>query len=426
MSGSGSLSPTGQFSVFKSSLERSRLVVKMAQAKRMEADLAALNEKYDGKKAAGIEDQINGIANRKFDVSNYLTNVETGLKRVDDIRTQLLMAKDAISKGSNDAFNLAINTVNLWVGRQADDPDSLIANNNNGRGAWRQDITVVDDGSASVEMAHQFMGTDYTILLNDGSVLRPNKDGTQLTGIGNGGVPFANLAMTRGANLTDANGNSFSGFVKVSASDGSATLVDAGGTALLDGDGNPIQGTLATTGGVTTLTDSNGKAYTLAYSDQVVVTQNDGGTTTNYTGTLKQGGLGLMHAWTYGNFKNDADPDAAATARQAASMDIDTAIRKLAQIERTLNIYQAGLSGISNDLDGKSSALADEYKKVSDEELTAKQAERRAIETRFQVATNAMSLSNETTATFVYQMFVNSPTYEKKSLTDVLLGSAGY
>lgn len=419
-----------QYSVFKSSLERSTLIFKMAQAQRMEKELAALNQKYDGKKATRIEDEINKIANQKYDVSKYLSSVETGIKRIDDIRNQLLMAKDALSKGSNEAFDLAVSTINTWVGRQRDNADSVIANNGNGRGGWAKDVNLVEAAGQSVELTHQFMGSDYVIVQNDGSVLRPDKTGVKLTGVPGGDVEYKNLSMSRGASLTDSNGVATQGFLKVSAADGSATLVDGSGNPLTDGSGNALQGTLKTTSGVTTLTTGTGDVYTLAYSDQVTVsaTTTDGNgvtSTATYSGTLKEGGIGLLPSWTYGKFKDDSDPDAAASARKAAEIDIDGAIRNLAKIERTLNQYDAGLLGISNGLDGKSSGLADEYKKVSTEELNAKQAERRAIEQRFKIATNAMALSNETTATLVYQMFIKKPNYEKQSLGDVLLGAVG-
>lgn len=419
-----------QYSVFKSSLERSTLTFKMAQAQRMEKDLAALNAKYDGKKAGRIEDEINKIGDQKYDVTNYLSSVESGIKRLDDIRNQLLMAKNALTLGSNEAFDLAVNTINTWIGRQIDNPTSVIANNGNGQGGWAKDVKVVEAAGQSVELTHQFMGSDFVIVQGDGSVLRPSKDGTKLTGIPGGDVLYKNLSMTRGASLTDSNGVATQGFLKVSAADGTATLTDAGGTALTDGSGNPLQGTVKTTSGVTTLTTGTGNVYTLAYSDQVTVTATtiDAGgnpSTASFSGTLKEGGIGLLPSWSYGKFKDVDNPDAAASARKAAEIDIDAAIRNLAKIERTLNQYQAGLSGITKGLDGKASALSDEYKKVSTEELDAKQAERRAIEQRFKIATNAMALSNETTATLVYQMFIKKPTYEKQSLTDALLGAVG-
>ncbi|MGE5475868.1 MAG: hypothetical protein ACM3Q1_04380 [Bacteroidales bacterium] len=419
-----------QYSVFKSSLERSTLTFKMAQAQRMEKELAALNQKYDGKKAARIEDQINKIGDQKFDITNYLSSVETGIKRIDDIRNQLLMAKDALSKRSNEAFDLAVSTINTWVGRQIDNPTSVIANNGNGQGGWAKDVKVVEAVGQSVELTHQFMGSDYVIVQNDGSVLRPDKTGAKLTGVPGGDVLYKNLSMSRGASLTDSSGVATQGFLKVSAADGSATLVDGSGNPLTDGSGNALQGTLKTASGVTTLTTGTGGVYTLAYSNQVTVsaTTTDGNgvtSTATYSGTLKEGGIGLLPSWTYGKFKDDADPDAAASARKAAEIDIDTAIRSLAKIERTLNQYDAGLLGITNGLDGRASSLADEYKKVSTEELDAKQAERRAIEQRFKIATNAMALSNETTATLVYQMFIKKPNYEKQSLGDVLLGAVG-
>ncbi|MGE5514863.1 MAG: hypothetical protein ACM31D_03485 [Bacteroidota bacterium] len=400
MSSGSILSSVYSSSLFQSTLERTQLIVKQSMAKRMEADVAALNDKYDGKKAAALEDQINGIADQKFDVSNYLTNVQTGLKRMDALRTELLSAKDAIAKGSVDAFNLHINTINTWIGKQSDDPDSLIANNTDGKGNWRKDVAVVSGGGQSVNLEHQFMGTDYAIVLDDGNVLRPNAKTSLLSANGTGAT------LSHLATLTAGDGSTISG-----------TIVTANGqTTITDGSGNTYTGTDKQ------VTDSLGNTYSVATSDKVTVNYADG---SSQTGTLKRGGLGVLHGWAYGDF-NSSDPTAKAAAQQAANADIDAAMRKLAQMERTLNLDEAGLSGITQSLDGKSSALADEYKKVSEEELTAKQAERRAIETRFNISTNAMALSNQTTSTMIYQMFNNPWSTDKKSLSDVLLGAAGY
>lgn len=434
MAGSDWFTNADNYTIFKASLDNSANMFKLAMAKRMQTELAALNDKYDGQKAAGLEDQINSIAEQKYDVSDYLSNVETGLKRIDDVRTELLMAKDAIGRGSNSAFDLAINSINLWIGRQSDNPNSLIANNGNGRGNWSESVSIVSGAGMSVTLSHEFMGSDFAILLPDGRSLRPNKDGDALGSNGIADIPMSDLTMSRGALLTDASGNVTQGTFKVTESTDADGKVTKTGT-MTDADGNTITGTVATVAGKTVLTDADGKTYTQSYSDQVTVTavtrdadgnvvvDGDGNpVTTSYSGTLKTGGLGVLNSSAYGSFKDEDNPDAA-TARQAASADIDTAIRRLAQMERDLNSYQAGLSGIVNGLDGKASTLADEYNKVANEELDAKQAEQRAIETRYQVATNAMVLSNETTSTMVYQMFYNQPSTEQPSLTDVLLSA---
>lgn len=372
-----------QYSIFQSTLERSQLIVKQAQATRMEADLAALDEKYDGKKAAGIEDEINKIYDQKTDISNYLSNVELGLKRMNDVRTQLLMAKDAITTGSGPAFDLAVNSINQWIGRQSSDPDSLIANNGSNSGSWSKDVTVLSGAGITVSVSHQFMGSDYAVVFEDGSVSRPEKGGATFSGGLLSGVKLADVTLS-------------------AADDGTYSLV------------NPNTGETETV-------------------------------------EIRRGGLGVLNAWGYGNLKkpddgfdpsvpltiDPGDPDPAATTaaynenmtryqnRTRAQADINTAFKKLAQMERDLNSYEAGLSGIVNGLGDKTEQLTDEYTKVSEEELNAKQAERRAIESRFKIATNALALTNETTATFIYQMFMASPTYEKKDLTSVLLGAVG-
>lgn len=372
-----------QYSIFQSTLERSQLIVKQAQAKRMEADVAALNEKYDGKEAAGIEDEINKIYDQKTGISNYLSNVELGLQRMDDVRTQLLMAKDAIATGSGPAFDLAVNSINQWIGRQSSDPDSLIANNGNNSGSWSKDVTVLSGAGMTVSVSHQFMGSDYALVFEDGSVSRPEKGVAAFSGGLLSGVKMADVTLS-------------------AADDGTYSLV------------NPNTGETETV-------------------------------------EIRRGGLGVLNAWGYGNLEkpddgfdpsvpltiDPGDPDPAATTaaydenmtryqnRTRAQADINAAFKKLAQMERDLNSYEAGLSGIVNGLGDKAEQLTDEYTKVSEEELSAKQAERRAIESRFNIATNALALTNETTATFIYQMFMASPTYEKQDLTSVLLGAVG-
>lgn len=372
---------TDQYNLFKSNAERALLIVKQAQATRMEADIAALNEKYDGKKAAAIEEEINGLYAQKGDVATYLTGVETGVKRLDDVRTQLLAAQDAIAKGSGSAFDLAINSMNLWIGRQVNNTDSVIANNGNNSGYWAADTQVLSGGGMSVAVSHQFMGSDYALVFSDGSVSRPERDGNTMTG-----------GLLDGTNMSEL----------------TLSVDDSGNYSLV----NPKTG----------------------LTEPVEV---------------RRGGLGVLNAWGYGDLTrpddgfdptvplviDPADPDPAATTaaynenmtryknRERANADITTAFKKLAQIERNLNSYEAGLSGIVNALDSKSERLTDEYQKISEEELTAKQAERRAIETKFNIATNSLALASESMSTMIYQMFNNSATTTKKTLTDVLLGS---
>lgn len=398
-SSSNILSSVYSASYFDSTLENSRLIVKQAMAKRMEKELADLNEKYDGKKAGALEEQINALADQKQNIADYLSSVETAQKRMDSVRTALLSARDAVTKGSTSAFDLYVNSINSWIGNQGDDPKSLIANNGSGNGQWRSDTTFVSGAGQTVQLTHQFAGNDYDLIMDDGSVLQPDSKGVAL--IGKGETKFSDLSLSHLATLKAGDGSTISG-----------TILQANGqTTFTDENGKTYTGTGST------LTDTDGNSYALTTGDRVRITYADGRTA---DGTLKTGGLGMVHSWGYGDF-NSSDPTAKAAAQQAAYKAIDAAIRKLGSIESNLYTEQAGLQGIGGGIDGKSAMLSDEYDKVANEELTAKQAERRAIETRFQMATNSMALANQTASALITQMFNTSATYEAPDLTDIML-----
>lgn len=388
--------------IFKSNLDLAQNTVKRSMAVRLQKDMAALDAKYDGSQEAGIESQINALSDQQNNVANYLSNVESSVKSLNNLRTALLQAKDAIAKGSNDGFDVFMSTINQYVSGQSGDATSVTNNNGNGRGSWRNDVTVLSGGGLTVMMQHQFIGTDYVIQGDDGSYLRPDMSGRKLSG--HGTVAFADLTMDHLATLTAGDGSTLTG--AITTANGQVSVTANGKTYTGTGD---------------QVTDDQGNTYTVTTSDKVRVNYPDGSTV---TGTIQRGGLGLLNSFAYGDF-NDPDPDKRAAAVQAANKDVDAAFRKLAQLERTLNQYDAGLSGIQNSLNGQSAQLSDQYKTVSEENLSAKQAEQKAIQSRYDIATNSMALSNETTSTFIYQMFSSPWAVTKQSMTDILTSAAG-
>ena len=101
--------------------------------------------------------------------------------------------------------------------------------------------------------------------------------------------------------------------------------------------------------------------------------------------------------------------------------DLQAAVRYVGQVELKLNQYEAGLSSITKAIDGKNSDLTAQYRKITEQGLDAKTAEIKAITSRYDIAANALSLTSGTNTSFVYYMFQSKKSYEKQSLTDVLM-----
>lgn len=141
-----------------------------------------------------------------------------------------------------------------------------------------------------------------------------------------------------------------------------------------------------------------------------------GGTT--YTGTLHRGGGGVMNAWAYENFTG-ADP---AAAQAQAIADIDEALKHIRTAEVKWSMSEAQLDGAFNRLGIAQDDAQAEFEKVSFEILDAKNAEKRAAKTRFDLSTNGLALTANRANDFIYQMFISSPIAEKKSMFDIIGG----
>ena len=346
---------SSQLNLYQGMAERSLLIVKYAQAQRMEKEKAAVDDKYDGAAAAAIEDQINKLGDEKLGVSQWLSNVQNGQKRFQNVREYMLQMKATltVSTPSSAAFDTYFDALNSLLSNEKFNKDSVISNNTNNRGSWRDSTEVVSSSGISAEITHHYVGNDYAIELDGGSGL----------------------------------------------------LVSDSRTGALSGAGHEIK-------------RSDLKLVSMT-GDQVEFQDlTDPANPVTMTGTVKRGGLGVLPSWLYGDLSVQEN-------RDRANADLAAGFKKMARVELDFNIDQAQLSTMDSTLTSKMQNLQKDYDRVANEEVDAKLAEKKAIQSRFDIYNNALALTSARSTGYIQQMF-NTALPTKQSFGDALMSANGY
>ncbi|MBX9634931.1 MAG: hypothetical protein K2X44_08110 [Magnetospirillum sp.] len=251
--------------------------------------------------------------------------------------------------------------------------------------------TAASTGSADAfKLAFDTLNTESGYTKYDANALTANP------GSGGGGWSESTQVVDGGGISTNIAHHFLGNDYIVTLEDGTTLRPNAKGDALVNANGGP---------------DTNISDITFGSMTGDTASISIGGTA--HTATIKRGGLGVLPAWLYGNFANPADQTRAAD-------DLAAAFKTVSRVELDYNVNEAQLSGMLKSLDNKMQGMTDEFQKISTEELSAKQAERRAIKTRNDIANNSLALVSGANVNFVFQLFHTSPTYEKSSLTDIL------
>lgn len=345
---------SSQLNLYQGMAERSLLIVKYAQAQRMEKEKAAVDAKYNGAAASAIEDQINKLGDEKLGVSQWLSNVQSGQKRFQSVREYMLQMKAAlaVSTPSSAAFDTYFDAQNSLIANEKFNKNSVISNNTNNRGSWRDNTEVVSSSGISAEITHHYVGNDYAIELDGGGLLVSDSRSGALSGAGHE-IKRADLKL-------------------VSMTGDQVEFQD------LTDPANPV----------------------------------------TMTGTVKRGGLGVLPSWLYGDLSVQENVD-------RANADLAAGFKKMARIELDFNIDQAQLSTMDSSLTSKMQNLQKDYERVANEEVDAKTAEKKAIQTRFDIYNNSLALTSSQSTNYIQQMF-NTALPTKQSFGDALLSANGY
>jgi hypothetical protein len=329
-------------SLFSFLLQRSQLIVKVALAERMDKDLAKIEDKYDGGKESKIEAKIDIAVEKKSKSARMLRNVNNAVKKLNAIRLVLFEMRVAADTVATTTFDTKMAALNDKVGSSVLDPESLIGDP--GPNATLKRTTVVTLNAATTNVEAEFLGSDYAITRNDGSIIRPDFENKTLNGIA-----FANYTLTSLAGPASPDAIEY-----------------------LDGAGSEV-------------------------------------------GTLSRRGGSIMSAWMYNDF-------ATADDRASALADIDAAILRIDGVERNLRLNRTLLNAGIGRSDLLLDNLTDEFSKISSEQLDAKQAERRAVTVRFDLAVNNLSLIAQTNLTYINGLFLSPDPMEKQDIWDVISG----
>ncbi len=355
-----------QFNKYQYDANRSLLIIKEASAKRMEADIAKIEGKYkNDRRVSDLEKQISSIGTEAIDTTTKLSTVQSGLKNINDIRVQLLAMRDTLKRPDAAqkavVFDYAYDTINGYAGTRASDANSLISNSYKGNGQWDKSSETFVAGLTPVTLTHRFLGSDFVIQPDGGG-----KELRQATGVAG---------------------------ALVGGDDGSI-------------DKSEISNVKVNGGNITFDVTKAG------------ATPEDPSTTSSVSGTLQRGGGGVLKAWAYNNFSTAED-------KERATNDINNALKQLAKDEQGLMNNDITLQRVKTTLTNKNKGLQDQYKKISTENLTAMQAERRAVSTRFDMLNNQLALTSSSAQTMIYQLFVKTPA-AKQTLMDALYAANGY
>ena len=211
---------SSQFALYQYSGDMALQAIKNAQAERYNQTVKTIQDKYTGRPEAEAEEALQKAVDRKAVMAKGLNQVDSALDDIDYIRNKLLEMRAAAKIGSADAFDLAYSTLTSKVGSTWSEPDNLEGNNRTGKLTWPDKTTTISSGIYSAQLTHYFLGNDYAITLEDGSVLRPNASEETLDGSSDGQIGFgdvANASITTDADTGEetisfeANGETYSG-----------------------------------------------------------------------------------------------------------------------------------------------------------------------------------------------------------------------
>jgi hypothetical protein len=174
-----------QGGIYAGLMQRAQLQVQLALATKLDKDIAALRDKYDGRDIAELETKVDDLFSRKEALVGISSAIKDSLDQFNEVRESLDQLHTLASSGLASSFDVETDTLNKIAGRAVLDPNNLIGDT----GKSYSQSEIVDTGTNTMTtVKRSFLGTNYFITLDNGTVMRPDIEGQTLAGI-----PFADL-----------------------------------------------------------------------------------------------------------------------------------------------------------------------------------------------------------------------------------------
>jgi hypothetical protein len=172
-----------QGGIYAGLMQRAQLQVQLALAIKLDKDIAKLRDKYDGKDIAELETKVDDLFARKEALIGISDAIKDSLDQFNEVRESLNQLHTL--SGSASSFDVEIDTLNKIAGRALLNPNNLIGDTGKSYSQFER----VDTGTnTTTTVKRSFLGTNYFITLDDGTVMRPDLEGQTLASI-----PFADL-----------------------------------------------------------------------------------------------------------------------------------------------------------------------------------------------------------------------------------------
>ena len=168
-----------QGNLFSGLLERARLQVQLALGTKLDKDIAALKDKYDGSDITDLESQVSAISDQKEDLATKAQNLTDSLNRSASIRESVDELRGLAEATFFDNFDDSIDVMNRNAGSAIMRPGNYVGN----AGTVGSHAEVVKVGGITTTINKTFLGTGYYITLNDGTIMHPDFKAKTLSGI---------------------------------------------------------------------------------------------------------------------------------------------------------------------------------------------------------------------------------------------------
>ena len=413
--------------LYQYNMERGRILVQGGAALEMDRELKRIDAKYDGKKEAEYEAQIEKVFGQKTALAETKASLDSALKKIDTLRTDLLeMASFAVS-GSTEAVDLKLHDINFSVGSSSgslENLSNLIGNRS--RGSWSNKTSIVSANGIDIQLKSQFLGSDYQIITDDGRTLSYDRVTKSV-----GSYEFANLTVDQSQSTIENGGRIVFNYYN-SDTDSYET----------------VEGTLKMGG----LKIGNAWMYGLEdsshYAREISTMQSDVNAIVEETVKANKGAAAQFFKLSETE-KNEIiallDPADAATV-QAKMADIATAtsdydavlvsnreagkemaavikqaIKELEKAALGFESSSALVNSAMNKFDSQMKDLQRKYDDAAEETFNAKTAARAALKTKMDLLDKKFALTSTTNATLISGLFsYEDADTSKKSIYDIL------